>query len=346
VGKTLQRGNNLTNKRVAIGSLGGTITMTASSTDSGVRPTLGAADLVSATPQLAEVATVSSTTLLRLPGASLTMTHLRDVLDWAQQSVDDGHDGVVLVQGTDTIEETSYFFDLHWDRRQPLIVTGAMRQPEAPSSDGPANLVSAVLVAADDASRGRGVLVVLNDQVHAASRVRKARASGVNAFESPSFGPLAYIEENRVVFGNTIDRMPPLPSPGPAGAAQVALLGASLGDRGELLQLAMDAEFDGAVIEGFGVGHVSEAFADVIAEAAKSRPIVLCSRTGSGTTFEKTYGFNGSESDLLARGAIGAGWLDGRKARILLCCLLAYGYGINSIRDEFRKRGQPFGGQG
>ena len=125
----------------------------------------------------------------------------------------------------------------------------------------------------------------------------------------------------------------------PARAPKVALLEASLGDGGEMIALAMEAGFDGIVLSAFGVGHTSAAMAGMAAKAAERMPVVLASRAGAGPVLESTYGFAGSERDLLAHGAIPAGWLDPRKARILLSCLLAGGEQTDQISAEFTRRG-------
>jgi L-asparaginase len=98
--------------------------------------------------------------------------------------------------------------------------------------------------------------------------------------------------------------------------------------------------FHGIVLAGFGVGHVSAAVADALARANASVPVVLASRTGAGSTHHSSYSFAGSESDLIARGAIPAGWLDARKARVLLACLLAGGANPAEIRAEFDHRSE------
>lgn len=325
---------------IAVASLGGTIAMTSDTRDGvGIRPTLGVMDLVEAVPALADIADLRSATLSTVPGASLGFADVRGALDWARSEIRDGAEGVVLTQGTDTIEETAYLLDLYWDLSEPLIVTGAMRSPHTPGADGPANLLAAVIVAADPRSHDRGVLVVMNDEVHAASRVRKMRTSGVHAFVSPSFGPLGYLEERRIVYGSKPARRPCLPSPVPRSPARVAMVEVGLGDEGELLDLAVAAGLDGIVVAGYGVGHVSEPFAESLDRAVVACPVILASRTGSGTVFRQTYNFIGSETDLLSRGAISSGWLDGRKARILLCCLLAEGYTRKEISGEFSLRG-------
>lgn len=325
--------------RVAVASLGGTITMTSSRDDGqGVVPSLGAADLLRSVPALAQVE-VEATTLATVPGASLGVADLAGVLRWARDAVDAGAAGAVVVQGTDTIEETAYLLDLHWDRDEPLVVTGAMRAAQAPGADGPANLSAAVLTAAGAASRSRGVLVVMADAVHAAVRVRKTRSSGPDVFRSPSSGPLGHVEEGSVLFAGPPFRDAPLTAglPGPFG--RVPVLETYLGDEGELLRLVDGAGWDGVVVGGFGVGHVSAGLAAVVGDVAARRPVVVASRTGSGPTYTSTYGFVGSEADLLRRGAVLAGWLDPRKARTLLACLTGAGATADEVADEFRRRG-------
>jgi L-asparaginase len=325
--------------RLAVASLGGTITMTSGDAAQGVAPSLTAADLLNTVPSLAEIADVRAQTLVKKPGASLDFADVLRALRWARDAVAEGAVGVVLVQGTDTIEETSYLLHLHWDRPEPLVVTGAMRSPQQPGADGPANLLAAAVTATAPASRGLGVLVVMNDGVHAAGRVRKNDATAVDAFSSAPFGPLARIHEHRVTYANRPRPWPAIPEPASARFPRIALLETCLGDDGELLRLVVDADYDGVVISGFGAGHVSAGMADVVAKAVERAPVVLASRAGAGTVLSHTYGFIGSEQDLLARGIIPAGWLDGRKARILLWSLVAGGAPLQRIREVFSIRG-------
>jgi L-asparaginase len=311
----------------------------ASTTGRAVVPSLSAQDLLEAVPGLHEVADVHTTTLCTVPGASLTLDDAVRGLRWAATEAADRVDGIVMIQGTDTIEETAYFWDLYWEAAVPVVVTGAMRSPQLAGADGPANLLASIRVAIDAASRHRGVLVVMNDEIHAARRVRKANASRTDAFASPSFGPLGYVDERRAVYGSPTGDRTHLRLPESFVGPKVALLETFFGDSGDTLDALPRGSFEGAVIGGFGVGHVSPALAQAIERAALSFPVVLASRTGSGSTHRNSYGFEGSESDLIARGAIPAGWLDTRKARVLLACLLAGNASDEQIRAEFEMRG-------
>ena len=330
---------------MAVASLGGTITMTPPSGGGAVTPSLQAADLVSAVPGLDEVAALTVATLRTEPGAWLTPPDVVAVGEWARgQVVDGGADGVVVVQGTDTIEETAYLLDLYWDRPEPLVVSGAMRAPSAAGADGPANLLAATVVAASPDARDRGALVVLNDEVHAAARVRKTDTVALHAFGSGPFGPVGRVHERTVTFAGGPARWPSLPLPVSGRVPRVALLETHLGDRGDLLRLVARDGYDGVVLAGFGAGHVSAAMAEVISDVVPRCPVVLASRTGAGPVLTGTYGFVGSEQDLLARGVLPAGWLDARKARLLLWALLAAGEDPEAVRATVTARGRAPGG--
>ncbi|MFC3896994.1 asparaginase [Lentzea rhizosphaerae] len=308
--------------RVAVASLGGTITMTGSGA---VSPTLGAKDLVAGL-DVGEIATVAT-----IPGASLTFVTLLEAFDWADEQVSRGAAGVVIIQGTDTLEETAYFFDCLWPHEEPVVVTGAMRHPGLPSADGPANLAAAVAVAAARNSRGRGSLLVLNDEIHAARWVRKGHSSLLNAFESFP-GPLGLVVEGAPQYFHPAHQLPALPRP--LDVPTVPLIEATLDDDGSLLDWL---NVGGVVVAATGAGHVSAGMAEAISRARF--PVVVASRTGAGTTFRSTYGFTGSESDLIKRGAVMAGWLCPRKARVLLRLTLG---AVQPIEDVFAARGGVF----
>lgn len=329
---------------VAVLSLGGTIAMTSTGTDGqGVRPRLDAAALLEAVPAVAAIAGIRARSLRSVPGASLGFDDLLDCLACARSEVEAGAAGVVVTQGTDTLEESAYLLDLLWDRPEPLVVTGAMRHPELPSPDGPGNLLASVVVASSAEARGRGVLAVLNDEIHAARHVRKTHSSALSAFVSPDTGPVGRVREGSAVFLGTLARPPALPAPAPQRWSSVALVEAVLDESGGLLRL-IDEAYDAVVVSAFGAGHVSETMAGQIEKLASRIPVVFASRTGAGGTFQRTYGFPGSEQDLLIRGAIPAGFLDPRKARILLAVLLAGGADQVDIRAAFSRHGHPDGG--
>jgi len=324
--------------RVAVIGMGGTIAMSPAATG-GVVPALAAADLLAAVPGLAELGlAITATSLRSLPSPSIGFADLLALSAEVRAEIAAGAEGVVITHGTDTIEETAFFLDLTVPSGVPVVVTGAMRHPTAAGADGPANLYAAIRVATAPGARGLGCLVVMSDEVHGARFVRKNHTSSTAAFVSPGFGPLGLLVEGE-------PRWRPTPRSGFTIAARpavadlrVALVTVAIGDDGELLRRAGDA-FDGIVLAGLGAGHVPIGMVDLVAGFAARKPVVLASRTGSGSVLRSTYGYPGSERDLLERGLVHAGFLDPAKARVLLQLLL--GDGADTARvaaafDHFR----------
>jgi L-asparaginase len=291
--------------------------------------------LVEDVPEISEVAQVSAESFRQVPGSELTLEDLIELAAEIEGRIDAGAVGVVVTQGTDTIEETSFVLDLLVNRDAPVVVTGAMRNPTLPGAEGPANLLASVRVATSEAARGLGTVVVLNDEIHAARFVQKTHTSNPATFRSPLAGPIGYVFEDNV---RTLTR--------PVGHRHielseqtqdcpVALYTISLGDDGRLLEHIGRLGYEGLVIEAFGVGHVHSVMADPLGSLAGEMPVVLASRTGSGEVHRETYGFTGSESDLLERGLIRAGMLDGPKARLFLLLLLRSGASREEVAEAF-----------
>jgi L-asparaginase len=318
---------------VAVFGLGGTIAMTRVP-NGGVSPALTASDLVAAVPGLSDLrAELSVRDFRNKPGASLDFTDLYELAPAIDQALNDGCVGAVVTQGTDTIEEVAYALDLLLPTDAPVVVTGAMRNPTLAGADGPANILAAIKVAASECARGLGCLVVLNDQIHAARWVQKVHTGSPAAFVSPGYGPLGYVIEGRVRIPVRIRRSPTLGSV-PRRSARVGLVTIVLGDDGVLIE-ALAEHVDGLVVAAFGAGHVPAAVAPVLGKLAGRIPVVLASRTGAGPVHRVTYGFPGSERDLLARALISAGCLDPLKARIMLHLLIASGVAHAEIRKAF-----------
>lgn len=324
--------------RVVVIGLGGTISMLARG-EGGAAPALSAGEVVATVPGLAEAGiAVDTVEVARLPGPSLGFADLATVVTTARERLAAGASGVVVVQGTDTIEETSYLLDLLHRRPEPIVVTGAMRHPGLPGADGPANLLGAIRTAAEPGMRGQGVLVVLGDEIHAARRVRKTHTSSPASFRSPDGGPLGYLVEGTPVLLSRLPARTVVPLPDGVTWPRVGLVTATFGDDGRLWRGLADG-CDGLVVAGFGGGHIPADAVSTLADLAQRMPVVLASRGGSGSVLARTYGFAGSESDLLARGVIRAGFLDPYKARILLTVLLAATSPRGTIEAAFAAAG-------
>lgn len=324
-----------TRPTVAVLALGGTIASVPDTGGAGTKPSLTAEDLLAAVPDLGEVAEVHGTSFRQSPSGELLLQDLFALAAEVRRRVEAGAHGVVVTQGTDTLEETAFALDLLCDIDAPIVVTGAMRTPRLPGADGPANLLAAVRVAVCPEGRGLGCLVVFNDEIHAARFVQKTHTSNPATFCSALTGPIGWITEGRVRIAAQPSRRPRLPVREDARPPSVPVLTLALGDDTGLVEHVSNAEYDGVVLEAYGGGHVPERFVAAVEQTATRIPVVLASRTGSGEMLRRTYGFPGSERDLLSRGLFSAGALDGLKARLLLAVLLARDAGWEQITQTF-----------
>lgn len=308
-------------QNIAIGTLGGTIAMV-SEEGAGGKPSLGARDLVAAVPELDGLGEFVLENLAQLPSASLSFMDLLAAFQWAEAQIEAGAQAVILTQGTDTIEETAFFFHLYWKKQAPLIITGAMRMPFARGADGPANLLAAVRVACSPLSAQSGVLVVLNETIHSPYWIQKTDSSAVETFRSPQMGPLGRVIEDRVVYFHTKRFGGHFLSLPMCLDHKIALYSTALAAGADHLKLILEAGlYQGVVISGFGAGHLSFAEAEVAKAYATSLPIIMATRCQTGETARATYGYNGSEMDLLQAGVMMAGFLSPLKARLLLWAL-------------------------
>jgi L-asparaginase len=321
--------------KILVVSLGGTITMTRGATG-GITPTLSAADLVRAVPGIESVAEIEAVSLTSIPGASLSLNNLLELVALIERSAASGRDGVVVIQGTDTIEETAFTPDLLVKNEAPVVVTGAMRGPEAAGADGPANLLAATIVAADPRAGRLGTLVVLNDEVHAARFVQKSHTALPSAFSSPIAGPVGLVAEGQALFHVLLTRRKSLAWDTQSVDRPVALIGMALGDDGRIMPSLSALGFRGAVLAAMGAGHVPASVAALVRDLVSAMPVVLATRVQNGPVFSNTYGFPGSERDLLAAGVQSAGFLSPLKARLLLMLILRQVTERPQIEDAFR----------
>lgn len=319
--------------RVTVLTMGGTISMTGSAS-TGVAPSLSGADLVGDGDGLAAIAAVEARSFRTVPGAHLTLDDLVALADEVDACAEAGS-AVVVTTGTDTLEELAFALDVLVDVPVPVIVTGAMRNPTLPGADGPANVRAAVVAAAAGADLG-GVGVLLGDELHAARLVAKRHATRPAAFASADAGPVGAVVEDELVVHSRVPRLPlSVPRVAATPHVRVPILTLGLGDDGLLLRLAGE-HADGVVVECFGAGHVPPWVLDDLGQVAAAVPVVVTSRTRAGRLLRGTYGFPGSERDVLARGTLAAGSLDAVKARILLALLVRGGVNRHGVEACFR----------
>jgi L-asparaginase len=307
---------------IRIHFLGGTIGYAGAPDGEPVR--LGPEALLASVPGLDRVAaTLDVHAGEPVPSASLTFQQLAELAREAADACVAGlADGVVVVQGTDTLEESAYLLDLLWDRPEPLVLTGAMRNPSLAGADGPANLLAAVTVAADPRFRDVGALVVVADEVHSARAVQKVHTTRPHAFGSPDAGPLGVVVEGRpTLLQRPAATRVTLRPAGPL-TARVPVLTVGL-DEDPAVVSALSDLADGLVVAALGGGHVPGRLAEPLGSLAERAPVVLASRVGAGRVLTSTYRAPGSESDLLGRGLVWSGFLGAAKARVLLVTALA-----------------------
>lgn len=304
---------------IALLSLGGTIGAPVDTGGGNASLERDAADLLAALPILGGIAEVRPRRFRRMMSADLTMG---DILALAAEirRLASECDGIVVTQGTDTLEETAFLLDLLVPPEKPVVVTGAMRNPGKPGEDGPANLVAAIRVAASPDAIGLGTTVVLDDTIHLARFVRKSHSFATGSFVSSRVGPVGYVVEDRVRIplrprnpALRFDLAADTPMP------EIALATLSLGSGEPLLAPG----YQGLVVEAFGAGHVPARLVPILEETAKAMPVVFSSRVDAGELYRKSGSYPGSEGDLLARGLLSAVGLDGPKARLLLMLLVA-----------------------
>ena len=321
-----------TTPRVTLLTTGGTIAMTAPAGGGAGNLALDGTALSASVTGLEALARVETRGVLAKPSASFTLDDLGAIAAAASDAARTS-DGVVITHGTDTMEETAFALTLLTATDTPIVLTAAMRRPDQLGADGPANLAAAVRVAASPAARGLGVLVVIDDEIHSGPLVRKAHSFRTHAFSSAPFGPIGWVAEDRVRIALTPAwKLPRLTYAG--GAPVVPVIEVGPGLEPAVIDAMADVA-DGLVVALPGAGHVAAEAVAPLATLAARRPVVFASRTGAGETLRSSYGFGGGEVELIAKGLIPAGPLDGRKARILLQLLLADGAGLERVRTVF-----------
>ena len=317
-------------RRIKVISLGGTIAMRAA--NGGLEPALKADDLAGAFTRALPDLEISTLDLATVASANVGFALLKALCAEITRLKAEGYFGVVVTQGTDTLEESAFAVEVMAPAALPIVFTGAMRGASALSPDGPANLFGALTYLASPQAAPE-VVVILNDEVHAARHVRKAHTTSLSAFSSGERGLRGRIHEGRF---RPFRPAPPVLAPVgsdlslPPPPVWIATLGLDP-DEG-LFTCGASQGVAGWVIAALGAGHVPERLVPTLERLAADAPVVLCTRTGQGAICESTYAYAGSEMDLLARGLIPGGDLSPLKARVLLSLLLADG------RDAVRAR--------
>lgn len=313
--------------RVVIVTTGGTIAS---------RPvgSLAGDSLVAAVPELLDHADVRVEEIYRIGSSQMTPAHWLTLAERVNAlfAGDPGLAGIVVTHGTDTLEETAFFLNLTVHDTRPVVLVGSMRSANAISADGPANLLNGVRVAVSPEASGKGVLVVLNEDIAAARDVWKTHNQRVETFESPELGFLGWVDPDAVAFHRAPLRPHTSESPFDVGALdalpRVEIVPDYTGNDGTLLEHVAATGPDGIVVITFAGGRMSAGMRRAVGSvAATGMPVVMASRVPGGRIV-------GDPAEPL--GALLAPDLSAHKARILLMLALTRTRDLDELRGMLR----------
>jgi L-asparaginase len=315
---------------------GGTISMKVDPKIKAAVPTLTGEEIMSMVTGIEAYAEVESYTFSSLPGPHMTIELMLKLSNYVKRFLErEDVDGIVVTHGTDSLEETAYFLDLTIKSDKPVVVTGSMRNSSELGYDGPANLAAAICTATSKASRNRGVLVCLNDELNCASEVTKSHSMHLNTFKSPEFGPIGIVDNNEAIFYRNSLNKEYIDTAKVEN--NVELIKACAGMDGKLIDFCVNEGAKGLVIEAMGRGNIPPKMAEAVERAIeKGVAVVIVSRCYKGRVLD-SYGYPGGGKGLRNSGAIFGESLPGQKARIKLIVALGKTDNINEIREIFEK---------
>jgi L-asparaginase len=269
------------------------------------------------------------------PSPSITPDDMLSLAKLTHERLSEPHiDGVVITHGTDTLEESAYFLDLYLNETKPVVFTGSMRNFSELGFDGLSNLVSSILVAANKGSKNLGVLVMMNDEINAASEVTKSHTLALDTFKSLEFGPIGIVEQDNVLYYRDTHHKTKKLSPSSIMSG-VEIVKAYTGSSSLILNLLISNNVKGIVIEALGRGNVPPQMVQGIENAISHNiPVVITSRCPKGRVLD-SYGYEGGGHHLKNLGVIFTENLNSQKARIQLILALGLYSSIEDIRKCF-----------
>ena len=313
-------------KKILVLHTGGTISMQAD--DSGAVVTSQENPMNHVSNPL-EGVEVHALDFFNLPSPHIKPKHMLALYQKIKEEAD-RYDGFVITHGTDTLEETAYFLDTMEVPHKPIVLTGAMRSSNELGSDGVYNYLSALRVASDDKAADKGVLVVMNDEIHAAKYVTKTHTTNVSTFQTPTHGPLGLIMKYEILYFKTAEPRVRFDLDKIQGLVPIIPVYAGMTE--ELLDLLPVDQLDGLIIQAFGAGNVPKETAQKLnALIQEGLPIALVSRCFNGIA-EPVYAYEGGGVCLQNAGVFFVKELNAQKARLKL--LIAINAGLRG--EELR----------
>jgi L-asparaginase len=325
--------------RIVIVATGGTIAGAAESTTAaGYKSGAVAVDvLIAAVPQMKKFADVK--------GVQVSSVGSQDMNDelWVKLATEVNRlaaqsdvDGIAITHGTDTMEETAYFLNLVVKSEKPVVLTGSMRPSTSLSADGPLNIYNAVGVASDPRAKGRGVMVVANDDIHGARAITKRHTTDVETFVSPEVGLIGVCLFDDREFSRSPARAHTTATPFKVSTGQtlprVDIIFAHAGMSPDLIDAAVANGAKGLVIAGVGDGNMTTPALDAVKRAvAKGVVVVRSSRVGEGIIRRNI------EVDDDKVGTVASLELNPAKARVLLKLALTQTSDPKKVQELFDK---------
>ena len=324
----------MTSKNILIIFTGGTISMEKDANSQAVNIRDNHDSLIQTLENQFKNIKLSSITFSMVPSPFMKIDDLFTLAKLTFSKLKNEIDGIVITHGTDTLEETAYFLDIFDSSSKPIVLTGSMRNYSEIGYDGLSNLASSILVAASDDSKNHGVLVVLNDEINAASEVTKSHTLSLDTFKSLEFGPIGIIDNQNVIYYRRIAQTKKVPQISNL-KGEVEIVKVSLGQSSLLLNLLIDHKISGIVLEALGRGNVPPQLVPSIERALKENiPVVLTSRAPKGRVLD-TYGYVGGGRHLKNLGVIFAPNINSQKARLKLLLLKSHTDDLDVIRRYF-----------
>lgn len=314
-------------KKILVLHTGGTISMQADATGAVVTSQDNPMNHVSNPLEGIEVHTLD---FFNLPSPHIKPNHMLALYHKIKEEADN-YDGVVITHGTDTLEETAYFLDTMKIPPIPIVLTGAMRSSNELGSDGVYNYLSALRVASDDKAADKGVLVVMNDEIHAAKYVTKTHTTNVSTFQTPTHGPLGLIMKQEILYFKTAEPRVRFNLEHIQGL--VPIISAYAGMTDELIDMLDLEQLDGLVIQAFGAGNIPKETAQKLENLLqKGIPVALVSRCFNGIA-EPVYAYQGGGVQLQRAGVFFVKELNAQKARLKLLIALNAGLKGQALKD-------------
>ncbi|WP_204126571.1 asparaginase [Pseudomonas ogarae] len=314
---------------------GGTIAMQVDPSTSAPIPALSGSDLIKAVPAIAKIARLEINNLSNVPSVEMgpqRWVQLHRLIEGALAREDIA--GVLVSHGTDTLEETAWFLDLTLTSRKPVVLIGAQRNASESDFDGPRNLMSGARVCVEPESSGKGVMVVMNDQINAAREVSKTHTSDVESFNSGDAGFLGRVDGDRVIFYRSSCRRQYF-SLGRDSLPRVDIVALYAGVDATSLKAALQAGAKGIVIQALGAGNVNAEVYTALSQAIEAGiTVVIATRVSRGRV-RPLYGFTGGGSTLKEAGVLFADDLSPQKARILLMLAIQSPRPVTELQDIF-----------